>query len=682
MGQRCATCLGSPRHARLRPWLAPAALSMVLAAALPVASQAPRGQAAAPRALRASASGALQASAIGPQPAPLAAAQQTDDVWRFVQAPEQVPPFRTNGKVEGGEALLGPPAEAGEGAAVRRWPRFGGRLPPELAGPAGRNPEVEAVYGRYVDRFIDPQTTLDLVVSRPRLLVFKQPPIRYQLADDKLASALLISPTELSLTGNQVGSTVLNLWFADPDTGDTHVLSYLVRVFEDPHQRLELDRLYEALEAEINRAFPDSQVDLALVGDKIVVRGEAHDVVEAAQILRLVSVHAPDAQQRPASIEQINFLDRTPFMPVNPGDVALGPLEQPDAYASDVLRSVLAELSPQVVNMLRVPGEQQVMLRVTVAEVNRSAARSIGLNFSIANDRGVPVFSQLTGNMTQPNLPAFLDNGQVFLAIEALRSLNMAKALAEPNLVTLNGQPARFRAGGQFPVPASQLAFGGVGQGVAFVPFGVQLQFIPYITDRDRVRLHVAAIVSTRDEGLGTNIGGSPLAGGTAVSGLQARSFQTSVELREGQTLAVAGLLQTNFSASTTRIPLWGDLPLIGHTGGRSNTTSDEQELVILITPELVHPLPACHTPALPGDDMFEPSDVEFFLGNRLEGRRAHGFRSAARTDWHRLTAYRRCEDRWIIGPQGHSYGCCPACESDLPPPCPQYPEESPHVSR
>ncbi len=587
--------------------------------------------------------------------------------WRFAQAPQQVPPFRTNGSAEPANELPAPQPAGTEVVPVRRWPRFGGRLPPELAGPAGRDPEVEAAYGRYVDRMIDPETTLDLVVARPRLLVFRQPPIRYQLADDKLASALLVSPTELSLTGNEVGSTVLNLWFADPDTGETQVLSYLVRIFEDPHQRLELDRLYAALETEINQAFPDSHVDLALVGDKIVVRGEARDIVEAAQILRLVSAHAPDAERRPAAIEQINFLDRTLLLPTNPGDVALGPLDQRDEYAPDLLRSIFAELSPQVVNLLRVPGEQQVMLRVTVAEVNRSAARSIGLNFSIANDRGVPVFSQLTGGLTDANLPAFLDNGQVFLAIEALRSLNMAKALAEPNLVTLNGQPARFRAGGQFPVPASQVAFGGVGQGVAFVPFGVQLQFLPYITDRDRVRLNVAAIVSTRDEGLGTNIGGSPLAGGTNVSGLQARSFQTSVELREGQTLAVAGLLQTNFSASTTRIPLWGDLPLIGHTGGRSNTTSDEQELVILITPELVHPLPACHTPPLPGDDLFEPSDVEFFLGNRLEGRHSRGFRSAARTDWHRLVAFRRCEDRWLIGPQGHTYGCCPACETDVP---------------
>lgn len=652
MGQYRVACgtsragrAGTFRHAGRRPWAVAAALGLAAHVAMLVNSP-------------------LRAELMLPASS---AAQGGNRTRQLDQEPEAVPAFRANGGAQPAEGLPSPPTDVPGAGPFRRWPRFGGRLPPELMGPAGRDTAVEAAYGRYVDRLIDPQTTLDLVVSRPRLLVFKQAPRRYQLADDKLASALLVSPTELSLTGNQVGSTVLNLWFEDPETGSTEVLSYLVRVFEDPHQRLELDRLYEALEQEINRAFPDSHVELALVGDKVVVRGEAHDIVEAAQILRLVSAHAPDAAERPASIEQINFLDRTAMLPVNPGDIALGPLEQPEAYAPDVLRSVFAELSPQIVNLLRVPGEQQVMLRVTVAEVNRSAARSIGLNFSISNNRGLPVFSQLTGSLTQANLPAFLDNGQVFLAIEALRSLNLAKALAEPNLVTLNGQPARFRAGGQFPVPASQLAFGGVGQGVAFVPFGVQLQFLPYITDRDRVRLHVAAIVSTRDEGLGTNIGGAALAGGTSVAGLQARSFQTSVELREGQTLAVAGLLQTNFSASTTRIPLWGDLPLIGHTGGRSNTTSDEQELVILVTPELVHPLPACQTPPLPGHDMFEPSDVEFFLGNRLEGRRTQGFRAAARTDWHRLTAYRRCEDRWIIGPQGHACVCGPACPSDPP---------------
>ncbi|MCI0681331.1 MAG: type II and III secretion system protein, partial [Gemmataceae bacterium] len=245
----------------------------------------------------------------------------------------------------------------------------------------------------------------------------------------------------------------------------------------------------------------------------------------------------------------------------------------------------------------------------------------------------------------------------VLLAVNALRTLKLAKTLAEPNLVTLNGNPASFQAGGRFPVPVLGGFTGNGLQGVAFVPFGVQLQFTPYVVDRDRVRLNVNAEVSTRDESIGTSIGGG---GGTQVSGLATRNFTTTVELREGQTLAVAGLIQNNFGADTDRVPFWGDLPLIGATGGFNRTSSGEQELVILITPELVHPLETCFTPNLPGSDVFEPGDLEFYLGNRLESRRSRDWRATVRTDYHRIRAGDKfCEDEFIIGPAGPTYGCC-----------------------
>jgi pilus assembly protein CpaC len=336
---------------------------------------------------------------------------------------------------------------------------------------------------------------------------------------------------------------------------------------------------------------------------------------------------------------------------------------------------LLRDIGRNVINLLEIPGEQQVMLRVTVAEVNRAAARSIGVDFSILNNAGTAVFSSLTGGLLPTaisgggssasvaggNLPVSLDNGQVFLAIQALRNLNLARSLAEPTLTTLNGQPANFRAGGEFPVPAATQSFGGVGQGVAFIPFGVQLQFLPYITDRDRIRLQIGASVSTRDPSLGTNVGGAAIAGGTSVSGLSSRTFQTSVELREGQTLAVAGLIQNNFGATTVRTPLLGDWPVVGNFFGRNSSSSAEQELVILVTPELVHPLEACDTPPLPGADVFEPGDIELYLLGRLESRRAEDFRASVRTDIHRIRRYNQCNDLFIIGPTGQSHGCCDA---------------------
>jgi pilus assembly protein CpaC len=222
------------------------------------------------------------------------------------------------------------------------------------------------------------------------------------------------------------------------------------------------------------------------------------------------------------------------------------------------------------------------MLQVTVAEVNRAAAHTIGLNFNIFNKHGgqvvasnaggivpvlgnesfarfVPSTQTVTGLGTSVlgNIPVALDNGQIQLAISALRELNYSRYLAEPTLTTMNGQTASFQAGGLFPIPF--LTTGNLNtsilQGVGYIPTGVQLNFTPFITDKDRIRLQIAAEVSDRDPNLGSTI-----IAGSEVPSLITRNFQTTVELREGQTLAVAGLIQNRLSANSNRVPFFGDL--------------------------------------------------------------------------------------------------------------------------
>jgi pilus assembly protein CpaC len=229
--------------------------------------------------------------------------------------------------------------------------------------------------------------------------------------------------------------------------------------------------------------------------------------------------------------------------------------------------------------------------------------------------------------------------------------LQYARSLADTNLVALNGQTADLHAGGQFPVPiiAGNNQFGQT-QGVSFVPYGVRLKFTPYITDRDRVRLVIDADISTRDLANGqTNIGGA------GVPSLTTRSVHTTSELREGQTLAVAGLVQNNIGADGRRIPLIGELPIISRLLGFDRTTSGETELVILITPELVHPLDPneAHLP-LPGADLFEPGDCEFYLSGRLESNYPADYRTAVRTDYRRLKQPRQLENLYLSGPHGH----------------------------
>jgi len=563
-----------------------------------------------------------------------------------------------------------------------RLPQLGNRL-----GGLGRAPqptrETIEKYGQYVKELVDPAVTLDLICGRTRLMLLKATPKRIQVADESIACYTLLTPREVSLLGRNVGVTVLNLWFADPkDATRENVLTYYVRVMPDPEARERLERVYKALADEINCAFPNSVVCLQLVGDKLVLSGYAHDIGEATQILRVVRANAPNPQNHGMARE-------TAHIPVAPRTAH----EEPEGAGKlgPVLEDYETSGSPWVINLLHINGEQQVMLRVTVAEVNRAAARSIGVDFALLNRAGQTVFANNTGAIatggltpsgqagglgglgalgafttglantgissiaglaTGPggfnNLPAALDNGQVRLAISALRDLDYARSLAEPNLVTMNGQTANFQAGGQFPVPVvSGYTAAGL-QGISYVPYGVQLSFTPYITDRDRIRLAITAEVSSRDLSTGTSI-----VSGSAVPSLITRNFQTVVELRDGQTLAVAGLIQNNIGANSSRVPLFGDLPVIGRLASFNQITAGEQELVVLITPELVHPMEHKEVPPLPGSDLFEPNDLEFYLLGRIESHRPYDYRSPVRTDLQRMFEYRRYENLYISGPHG-----------------------------
>jgi len=555
------------------------------------------------------------------------------------------------------------------------------KVPQGLATPVPTE-KTRQEYARYIEKEIGVENTLDLVVGRPKILRFKQTPLRVYIPDEKVISVQPIGEAarELAITGTAEGTAALYIWVRDPaKAGEQKVLAYLVRVIGDPEQRARIEAVYAALEKEINRTFPNSVVRLSLVGDKLLVRGQAKDVEDATQILRVIGANAPGGPEN------------VPLQNLNLSVLAEQDLKGrfPEGALQDLLLKTAAQdarlASSSVINMLRIPGEQQVMLKVVVAEVNRSALRSIGTNLSIGPGNAASFFSfagadsfiaPLTGGAAAATTGANISGGRLLvnrgdfrLAINALRSLNLARSLAEPNLVTLNGQPARFQAGGQFPVPQIT-GFTAAGlQGVQFVPFGVQLRFVPIVNDKDRIRLSVSANVSTRDESIGANIGGSGTGagggllgggsgtGGTNVPGLNTRNFTTTVELRDGETLAVAGLIQNNFGAGSNRVPFAGDVPYLGRLFSDDNTSYDEQELVILVTPVLVHPLKKGEELPLPGSDLFEPDDFEFYLKGRIEGACPEDYRSSARTNWQRIKAWHRMERRLIIGPSGYSDG-------------------------
>ncbi|QDV45855.1 Type II secretion system protein D precursor [Stieleria neptunia] len=555
-----------------------------------------------------------------------------------------------------------PPAPPAESVPIRS--RLQSNFPQELILPPPSE-RAERDASRFIPTSIDPELSLKLVVGRPKVLQLAETPKRIYTPADTIIRTEIIdeqSGKEVAVTGMQPGTTTLIFWFDDDGApGGQSTVAYEVRVYADPL----FARPTEDLQADLNEKFPNSYIELDELADRLIVRGQTPDAIEMSQILdvllgaRQARNWSGQALESQAALTAVNFTTTAERLES----------ERAAAFADRILDArALAEAG--IINQLKIVGEQQVMLKVTVAEVNRSAARSIGLNFGVDNNDGLTVFQSLTGGLTQAggagnqsgaNILASLDMGQVRLAIEALRTMNLSRTLAEPNLVAMNGQSADFQAGGQFPIPVISSGGGGGNnlQGVSFVPFGVQLQFTPFIQDRDVIRLQMNAEVSTRDESLGTSIGGG--GGGTQVSGLNSRNFSTTVQLRSGQTIAVAGLLQTNYGSSTDRVPFWGDLPIIGATGGVNRTSGGEQELVVLVTPHLVAPVDAGSAPALPGRDVHEPTDIEFFIANRLESRRSKDYRSSVRTDYARQRHAEHCRaEQFMIGEVGPTDRCYP----------------------
>ena len=127
--------------------------------------------------------------------------------------------------------------------------------------------------------------------------------------------------------------------------------------------------------------------------------------------------------------------------------------------------------------------------------------------------------------------------------------------------------------------------------------------------------------------------------------------------MREGQTLAIGGLLQSNLGGRSRRVPFFGDLPYAGAFFRVDDTENEESELIIIVTPELVHPMEPNEVPPLPGSDYFEPGDLEFYLCGKLESSRSYDYRSPVMTDLHRMCAYRHCELLYFVGPHGHCDG-------------------------
>jgi pilus assembly protein CpaC len=324
----------------------------------------------------------------------------------------------------------------------------------------------------------------------------------------------------------------------------------------------------------------------------------------------------------------------------NEGTIALTG-RVPDLEAADQAQQLASGYATKVLNLLEVSGGQQVMLQVRFAEVSRSVSSQLGVNLGITD--GNAIFGSNIGQVSPLSLidptanaggaghpilgvpspgPAVTAFGRGVIGmtafdvfVDALRRNSLLRVLAEPNLVALSGQQGSFLAGGDFPIPIVQNTGGSSGSAAITVEnreFGVRLLFTPVVLGGGKIRLKLEPEVSDVDF---TN---AVLSGGFRIPGRRTRRLSTTVELYEGQTFAVAGLMDNRVDSNKDVTPVLGDLPVIGALFRSVRYTRNDTELVVMVTPRLVSGMNPGEVPALPGEKWLHPSEADLFLNANI----------------------------------------------------------------
>jgi pilus assembly protein CpaC len=390
-----------------------------------------------------------------------------------------------------------------------------------------------------------PEIRKELFVTAGRsLLVESLDPIeRVAVGFGDLAEATAVTQREVLLNGKAPGQTSLIIW----QRGGGKLL---FDVTVQPSSFTATNRV-ETVNREIKRELPDQNVEMSYENGTVFLRGRVKNLVSAE---RAVSIAA-----------------------------TLGP----------------------TVNLLYVdvpPAEQQILLKVRFATVDRSASLQLGLNL-ISTGAGNTVGGVSTQQFSGPQIANGTSGGpaitlsdalNIFLfrsdlnlaaAIQALQQDSLLEILAEPNVLAMNGRGASFLAGGEFPFPSFQPAANGVGTvTVQFREYGIRLNFLPTITPRGTIRLEVEPEVSALDFTNGLVVQGY------TIPALTVRKVSTEIELRAGQSFAIAGLIDNQFTETIGKIPLLGDVPVLGKLFQSKSRLRNNTELLVIVTPELVTP--------------------------------------------------------------------------------------------
>lgn len=310
------------------------------------------------------------------------------------------------------------------------------------------------------------------------------------------------------------------------------------------------------------------------------------------------------------------------IMPLHQRVVIEGTVDDP-THVNQIV-DIAKDFYPDVINRVTVGGVQQVMLHVKVMEVSRTKLRRLGVDWAKLTPDGFAVQS-VSGLLGSAGVTTTLGtsgaetfkygllsgSSQFFGVLEALRQNNLAKVLAEPVLVTVSGRPAFFNSGGEFPI----LVPGSLGTvSIEYKKFGTQVDFVPLVLSNGHIRLEVRPRVSEIDPTRSVTLGSF------TVPGLRTREVDTGVEMQAGETLAIAGLVQTRMESETKGLPWLMDVPYLGAGFRRVENAENEIELLVMVTPELVHAMQPHEVPHCgPGLNTMSPSDCELMWKAHLE---------------------------------------------------------------
>lgn len=411
------------------------------------------------------------------------------------------------------------------------------------------------------------------------------------------------------------------------------------------------------LEKMLGEVFPDERdVRVSATDDKVVISGTVSSKVKIDQVMalaesyfpkkvvNLLQVEAPPdtfsskISQFKGKLHEILPQEKEIKITAVNDNITLWGSVSSTSNLSQVLALAGAYFprgrqGEKIVNLLEVGGVHQVMLEVRVAEMSRSLLRRLGFNFSYVSSSGrnlglslLNKLTRLPGGTVSPTNPLvvsdpvngifrFLSNDTSWtLFIDALKEEGLLKVLAEPTLITLSGKTANFLAGGEFPVPVPQAAGVSTTITVQYKPFGVGLNFTPTVLSSEKINMIVAPEVSELDFSNAITVSGF------TIPALTTRRVSTVIELGDGQSFAIAGLLRDEIREIVSKFPVLGEIPILGALFRSSSFQKNETELIVIVTPHLVKPLDMAKQ-TLPTDQFIEPDDFEFYLLGNMEGK-------------------------------------------------------------